>query len=96
MRMSAWVLCGKRFESPAMSGNIHTLGGGRSVGGNNDGNPEPLPEAWANRGTQPRIGRIGGPSTPLVHAYGSEGAPILMSNRSTQDTGPWLRTSCFS
>ncbi|KAG8808900.1 hypothetical protein FRC17_003717 [Serendipita sp. 399] len=44
-----------------MSGNIHTLGGGRSLGGNGD--PEPLPGAWANRTNQPRMGRIGGPST---------------------------------
>ncbi|CAG7854867.1 SubName: Full=Related to SHP1-potential regulatory subunit for Glc7p {ECO:0000313/EMBL:CCA75778.1} [Serendipita indica DSM 11827] len=44
-----------------MSGNIHTLGGGRSLGG--DGDAEPLPAAWANRNTQPRIGRIGGPSS---------------------------------
>ncbi|PVF97461.1 SEP-domain-containing protein [Serendipita vermifera] len=48
-----------------MSGNIHTLGdsannGGRTLGG---GNAEPLPAAWANRTSQPRIGRIGGPST---------------------------------
>ncbi|KAG8817268.1 hypothetical protein FRB91_009479 [Serendipita sp. 411] len=44
-----------------MSGNIHTLGGGRPLGG--DGDPEPLPEAWANRTNQPRMGRIGGSST---------------------------------
>ena len=57
-----------------MSENIHTLGGGRSLGGNNDGAAEPLPEAWANRSTQPRIGRIGGPSTALVHAFWLRGA----------------------
>ena len=67
------VSCGSRSESIAMSGNIHTLGGGRSLR-DNDANPEPLPEAWANRASQPRIGRIGGPSTSSVHAYDFIGA----------------------
>jgi hypothetical protein len=47
-----------------MSGNIHTLGGGRSLGG--DGDPEPLPAEWANRSSQPRIGRVGGTTSRLV------------------------------
>jgi hypothetical protein len=63
---NAGEICNERLYSlsPTMSENIHTLGegGGRSLGG--DGTPEPLPAAWANRNSQPRVGRIGGPSTP--------------------------------
>lgn len=41
----------------------NTPGSGRTLGG---GAAEPLPASWANRQSNPRIGRIGGPSTTYV------------------------------
>ncbi|KIM31278.1 hypothetical protein M408DRAFT_327539 [Serendipita vermifera MAFF 305830] len=70
-----------------MSGNIHTLGGGRSLGGNND-NAEPLPEAWANRSSQPRVGRIGGPSSAAPPARGSGRLGTLRDLQSSDPPRP--------
>jgi hypothetical protein len=48
------------MSEPAPEEGANTPGGGRTLGG---GAAEPLPVSWANRQSQPRIGRIGGPST---------------------------------
>jgi len=61
-----------------MSDDNQTNSGGRTLGG---GSSEPLPAAWARQAaSQPRIGRIGGGSTPSSssnagdgHGHGDEG-----------------------
>jgi len=59
----------------------NTPGGGRTLGG---GAAEPLPASWANRQSQPRVGRIGGPPTTASNRSGGSGRIATLSDMRSQ------------